>query len=173
MADTAPKAAKVVPPGEKGGTKPPPKKPTGKPAGRPPALQKQLEEFFMMGGMMVAGTINRFDGEVLAENSAELAKAWNELAQKNATIKRILEGMMETSTWSTVLMTTAAVAIPIAQNHGAIPPGVPHPFRKPPQVEKAEQAQAAAQQKPPMRPPTVGPDLSGHSPITPSNARPQ
>lgn len=130
MADSKPKAAKVSPPPaapvkEKD-------KPTGKPRGRPPELQKQLEEFFVGTGLVVSATINPFDGEVIANNAEALAESWHKIAQQNAFIKRILSSFLETSSWSAAIMATAAVAVPIMQNHRLIPAGIPHPFAKPP-----------------------------------------
>lgn len=132
MADSKPKAAKVSPPAGA-----PPKKedkPSGKPRGRPPELQKQLEEFFVGTGLVVSATINPFDGEVIASNAEALAESWHKIAQQNAFIKRILSSFLETSSWSAALMATAAVAVPIMQNHRIIPAGIPHPFAKPPRL---------------------------------------
>lgn len=136
MPDTPPKPASVKPP-KQATTKPkvdtaPPKEPSKETRGRPPALQKQLEEMFLAMSMGVAVIGDAFDGEVIAENAHGLAEAWYKLSQQNAAVKKMLEGMMQTGAWSGVMMTTAAVTIPILQNHGVIPANVPHPFKVPP-----------------------------------------
>lgn len=166
MTDSAPKAAKVNPPKEakpapkaKPKDSPPPK--SDRPKGRPPELQKQLEDMIMMAGLMTAGAINEFDGEVIRDNAASLAEAWYKVSQTNATVKRILQSMTETGAWSGAVMSTAAIAIPIMQNHGAIPAGVPHPFKKPPHLQ-------------PPQPPTNGPDPNGpYAPPMPGQVPPQ
>jgi hypothetical protein len=89
---------------------------------------------FLGIGMGVAVIGDAFDGEVVAENAHELAESWHKLAQQNPAVKRALEAMMQTGAWSGVLMTSAAVLVPILQNHGAIPADIPHPFKKPPSV---------------------------------------
>lgn len=138
MPDSKPRPATVKPP-PAATTKPradapPPKEPSKETRGRPPVLQKQLEEMFMALGMGAAVIGDSFDGEVIAENSHELAESWYKLAQQNAAVKKALEAMMQTGAWSGVVMVTAAVAVPILQNHGAIPADIPHPFRKPPAI---------------------------------------
>jgi len=165
MPDAAPKAAAVKPPGaakakESKDTKPD----TGRPVGRPPNLQKQLEDQFMTMGMMLS-MVDQFDGELVAENASELAEAWYKLAQQNKAVKRILEGIMETGAWSGVIMTTAAIAIPIADNHGLIPENIPHPFKKPPHKQSAVPMAGAPGQPAPTHAPQAG------SPIKPSGAR--
>lgn len=133
--DSAPKASKVKPPTPaKANPKSKDKEPSGKPRGRPPELQKQLEELFMGIGLVTAGAINQFDGEVIRDNAESLAKSWNQVAQQNATIRRIIASLMETGAWSGAIMATAGVVVPIMQNHKAIPANVPHPFAKPPWI---------------------------------------
>jgi hypothetical protein len=170
MPDTPPKPASVKPP-KAASTKPPkqdsppPREPSKETRGRPPILQKQLEEMFLALGMGASVIGDPFDGEVIAENAHELAEAWHKLAQQNSAVKKALEAMMQTGAWSGVLMTTAAVAIPILQNHGAIPPGVPHPFKKPPHIAAAPMFTHAGDPINGNVPPQQG------SPVTPSASR--
>jgi hypothetical protein len=123
----------------------------------------------MMAGLMTAGAINEFDGEVIRDNAASLAEAWYKVSQTNATVKRILQSMTETGAWSGAVMSTAAIAIPIMQNHGAIPDSVPHPFKKPLRLQTA--TPNAPDPRGPYAPPMPGavPPQQG-SPIQPSNA---
>lgn len=137
MPDSKPKPAAVKPPPAATKSRsdtPPPKEPSKETRGRPPVLQKQLEEMFLAMSMGVAVVGDSFDGEVIAENAHELAESWHKLAQQNPAVKRALEAMMQTGAWSGVLMTSAAVLVPILQNHGVIPADIPHPFRKPPRI---------------------------------------
>lgn len=180
MADSAPKPAPVAPPPEKDK----PKKSTNKkeksdkPRGRPPELQKQLEDMFMGVALMTSAAIDPFDGEVIRDNAANLAESWHRVAQQNATIKRILNSMMETGAWSGAIAATAAVVVPIAQNHGAIPPNVPHPFAKPPRVQAQplqaspppQQHQAAMPSQAPPPVPGAVPQGPGQSPIQQSRS---
>lgn len=172
MADTAPKPAKVNPPKPatakpKAEAKPSPK--SDKPRGRPPELQKQLEEMLMFVGLITAGAVNEFDGEVIRDNAASMAEAWHKVAQQNATVKRILSSMMETGAWSGAVAATAAVAVPILQNHGAIPAGIPHPFAKPPHIA-GRQAKPQPQGMPPNAEGVQVAPQQG-SPIAPSQSR--
>lgn len=187
MTDSAPKPTPAKPPKPRkapqaasaSATAKPPKEKSEKPRGRPPELQKQLEEILMTVGLMTSGAINEFDGEVIRDNAASMAEAWHKVAQQNATVKRILTSLMETGAWSGALMATGAVAIPILQNHGAIPANVPHPFKRPPHLQPQPQAQrppTMAHTPPtgaqPMPTPPHGgmvPPQQG-SPITPSQA---
>lgn len=171
MADSPPKPAPVAPPPDKGKKESKAKTKSDKPRGRPPELQKQLEDMFMMVGLMTSGAINEFDGEVIRDNAESLAESWNKVAQQNATVKRILNQMMETGAWSGALTATAAVAIPILQNHGAIPASIPHPFAKPPHLQSPQQQPV---QHPPManQPPVPNavPQAPGQSPIQQSRS---
>lgn len=176
MADSAPKPAKVNPPKEAKPAAPKPKPKdsappkSDRPKGRPPELQKQLEDMIMTAGLMTAGAINEFDGEVIRDNAASLAESWYKVSQTNATVKRILQSMTETGAWSGAMMASAAIAIPIMQNHGAIPASVPHPFKKPPHLQPP--APSGPDPQGPYAPPTPGqvPPQQG-SPIAPSQAR--
>lgn len=169
MPDTPPKPAQVKPP-KAAQTKPrpdspPPKEPSKETRGRPPVLQKQLEEMFLGIGMGVSVIGDTFDGEVVAENAHELAEAWFKLAQQNAAVKKALEAMMQTGAWSGVIMTSAAVAVPILQNHGVIPAEMPHPFKKPPGIANGRQFDGSGAPINANVPPQDG------SPIQPSGAR--
>lgn len=171
MADSPPKPASVKPPKAASAKSPkppadspPPRESPGR--GRPPVLKKQLEEMFLGLSMGAAVIGDQFDGEIIAENAEELAEVWYKLALQNAAVKRTLEAMMQTGAWSGVLMTTAAIVVPIAQNHGAIPPNVPHPFRKPPRI-----AMEQAVHHGPGSPINGNVPPQKGSPITPNGAR--
>lgn len=146
MPDSKPKATKAQPPPfvtEE--EKPRASAPSKKSAGRPPAMEKQLEQFFMTLGIMIS-PVNHFDSMVVVEMAEVNAKAWADLAQKNRRVKEYLEKMMETSAWGGVLMATAAIVVPVGMNHGVIPPTVPMPQEWPsPPVQQDYIAQVNAQ----------------------------
>lgn len=72
-----------------------------------------------------------YDAYVIMAKSDELAKALNALAQRNPAVHRMLFAMMNT-TDSVVLLTAAAnIAVPIAANHGLLPPAMAVTFGAP------------------------------------------
>jgi hypothetical protein len=169
MTDSAPSAARVKPP-TPAATKPKgdkstssTKQPSGKPPGRQTALEKQLEEFFMGTALIVSVAVDEFDGKVIRDNAESLAKQWNKVAQQNATVRRILTSMMEAGAWSGAITATAAVVVPIAQHHGALPATLPTPFVQSPKVKEELKTKAQEMTK---QPPQTG------SPITPSQSKP-
>lgn len=95
--------------------------------GRRPPLASQLEEF--VGSLAIMATpVDSYAGEVIAFRSRELADAWARLAQKNPTVKRVLEGMMQGGSWGEVVMVSLSVAIPIAWNRGLVRDDIAMPF---------------------------------------------
>lgn len=95
------------------------------PGSRPSAtsrakLEAKLTEFFGTTALFV-GVFNPNDGEIILRNAESLAFNWAALAEENAAVKRVLNSLMETNAWSGALLATAAVAIPIMDNHGYIP----------------------------------------------------
>jgi hypothetical protein len=105
-------------------TPPPRTPPTGSgTGGRTTAADKmeaKLVEFFSTIGL-VTSAFNQVDGFIIVENSKSLAMSWTALAQENPTVKRAINGLLETGAWSAALMASAAVVIPILDNHGYIP----------------------------------------------------
>lgn len=121
--DTEPKAGAASPPPEAKEDKP--KRPR-KPRGRPIALESELEEFFTMLGAGVM-MLDQFDGLVLVSQAGENAKALAKLANKNARVKKALEGMMQISSMGAVVGVIGATAVPILMHHQVIPPSLPMP----------------------------------------------
>lgn len=83
-------------------------------------LEAKLTEFIGTAGMVVS-MFNQTDGFIILSNAEPLAQNWTALAEENAAVKRVLNSMVETGAWSAALMATAAVALPIMDNHGYIP----------------------------------------------------
>lgn len=72
-----------------------------------------------------------YDSYVLLANAEELAKALNSLAQRNAVVHRVLFAMMNTTDSVVLLTALSNVAIPIAANHGLLPPQTAVAFNAP------------------------------------------
>lgn len=95
--------------------------------GRTPALQKKLEEFFSAPALIYSFGGDEYGAHIIATRTPAMAKAWYDLAQENAAIKRMLTRLAEGSAWGGVVLSTSAVLIPLAVHHGMLPP-VPDPF---------------------------------------------
>lgn len=98
-----------------------PKAREARPGGRKPALQKSLEELFATPALAYSFAGDAWAAELIATRTEAMAEAWYELGQKNAAVKRILNRLVEGSAWGGVLMSTAAVLVPLAQHHGIVP----------------------------------------------------
>jgi hypothetical protein len=167
MADTPPKAVKMDPPGkEKEKVENPnaPKRSRGRPKGSTTGVEKMREpltEFFgaLAIPFYVAGDLHC--GQIMTNGAQPMADAWINVAKQNAGVKRILEGLTQGSAWGAVFMSTAAVAIPIANHHGA---RVPNPFSA--VVAQAERETAANGTDPLGQPVRAGaqwsPDMGAH-----------
>lgn len=126
MADTPPRRTTRRRPPSAGGQAPPSGEqqqapPISEAQPRPPrkgSLEARLGEliggfalpFAAMGDMHCAG--------VIAQRGPALAGAWAELAQQNAAVKRVLERMLSGGAWGGVIVSTLAIAVPMAQHHG-------------------------------------------------------
>lgn len=142
--DSTPKGGSVDPPPLVEEDKPKKSKPK-KPRGRPIALETELEEFFTQMGM-VAMMVDQFDGLVITNQAADNARALAKLANKNARVKKALEGMMQVSSLGAVMGVVGATAVPILMNHGVIPPSLPMPeewLEPPVRLEFKKQVQDA------------------------------
>jgi len=134
-------AAQVVePPGPK---KEPPKRQASRrtPAVRVKPLEARLTEFFgeikvheasqMPYYTGISGAVaifNPADGQVIAMKSANMAKAWANLADNNERVKRYLEYMLSGGAWGEVFVATTPVIFAIAMNHGLMPSALFGPF---------------------------------------------
>lgn len=97
-----------------------------RPAGRQPALQKKLEELFQ-GIATIVLVVNVEDAIIIEAAAPKLAKAYYDLSLENKYVKQMLERLVETSAWTSAVMITGMVLLPIAANHGLIPEGFPMP----------------------------------------------
>lgn len=80
----------------------------------------------------IAYGFNKFDGTVILNGTPQLAHSLVELADVNPNVRRALEASVSGAAWLGVAVAAAAIIIPIAANHGALPPqfkgGVPDTF---------------------------------------------
>lgn len=82
-------------------------------------LEQSLEELFSALALpfMLAGDTHC--ANIIAQGSPKMAEAWVKLADENPGVKRVLTKLTEGSAWGGVILSTAAVAVPIAAHHGA------------------------------------------------------
>lgn len=145
--DATPKATSAVPPPDAESEDAPKRK--RRPKGRPIALETELAEFFTNLGAMVM-MADQFDGLVIVNQAEDNAKALAKLANKNARIKKMLEGMMEVSSLGAVAGVVGATAIPILMHHGVIPLELPMPnewLEPPERIQFREEMKAKAEGK--------------------------
>ena len=65
---------------------------------------------------------NKFDGQVILSGTPALAHSLVELADTDPRIRRSLESFVTGAAWTSVALAAAAIIVPIAANHGALPP---------------------------------------------------
>lgn len=135
MTDNPPRPAPVKPPDteqKKQEDKAPKKDKAPKRSPGRPTKQAQMEESLnelFLGLAAPFAIVGDFHCATIITNGApQLAKSWSELAQQNKVVKSFIESMMGGSAWMGVIMSTAAVTIPVMQHHGAYPQNWPNPF---------------------------------------------
>lgn len=77
-----------------------------------------LEKTYSAVGMGLM-LVNSADAQIIASNAHELAESWRGLLETNAKVRAQFLKMLESSGWSTVIMTHLMVALPIIKNHKA------------------------------------------------------
>jgi hypothetical protein len=125
--------------------------------GRKLPLENQLRELFdaVAGGVSMA---DAFSGQVIGNQSEELAYGYAKLAKEDARVRAFLEKALTGSAYSAVVVPTVMTVIPIAWHFGLVPAkiGVPVTFmsgvplitrtEEREGVEAAQKAQAEAAQ---------------------------
>lgn len=101
-------------------------------AGRTPALQASLEELFATPALAYSFAGDEWAAELVTTRSKAFARDCYELAQKNPAVKRLLTRLVEGSAVGAVLMSGAAIFVPLAQHHGLIPGADPFALFYPP-----------------------------------------
>jgi hypothetical protein len=90
----------------------------GSRAPRTGQLETKLGEFFGAFSLVFAAAGDDYCAWVVASRSPQLASAWADLAKQNPAVKRVLEGLVEGSAWGGVIISSLAIALPIAKHHG-------------------------------------------------------
>jgi len=83
-------------------------------------LKPRLLEAIGGVGLMVS-MVNPADGNAILAGAEQLAGALDNLARENPAVRRALEAALTGGAWSGVILAVAAIALPIAGNHGLIP----------------------------------------------------
>jgi hypothetical protein len=81
-------------------------------------LEDSLNEFLGLIPMTIAMTGDQELAVVVAARTPAMAEAWIDLAMRNNGVKRVLDKLVEGSAWGGVIISTTAVALPIAQRTG-------------------------------------------------------
>lgn len=105
-----------------------PKRKPGPPTARR-KLENQLEEIVVGTGMALITVGQVHDGVVLVSRGEGLVKAWVDVSEHNEAVARVLNKLVEGGVWSGVIISTASVVIPIAQNHIRPIEHLPLPFQ--------------------------------------------
>lgn len=148
--DTAPPATpkKVLPPPE---SKPTQGRPKGSTTKAPPKSVGKIEETLnsYIAGLAMAAAASGDDvsAVVLTIRGPGLASAWAELARINPGVRRALERLTTGGAWSGVIMSTLAVAMPIAEAKGVLPPNVPNLWKLSPEEYDLIQDQRRAKEQ--------------------------
>lgn len=71
-----------------------------------------------MPSLAFAAAGDLYCAELWAARSDMLASSWYELSKQNASVRRVLEQLVEGSAWGGVIMSTLAITLPIAKHHG-------------------------------------------------------
>jgi hypothetical protein len=77
----------------------------------------------------VVGFASPIDAVIIDERAPAVARAWGDLAAKNASVARVLERLGQPSVWSEAVMQTAMMVGTIAAAHNMLPPAVDGFFR--------------------------------------------
>lgn len=84
------------------------------------ALTKPLQAMIGNIGLLV-GVFNQTDGLIIIDGAEDLAKALDKWAKESDRVYNTLEAMFQFSLGAEVTTAVAAIALPIAANHGLIP----------------------------------------------------
>ncbi len=108
-----------------------PKRSTAKPTPRRASLESRLAGSIagigtavMVSGVATGKPALQADGQLIVEHSGNIAAALDKVAKDNPAVARALEQMLTAGVWGGLAVALMPVALGIAANHGAIPPGV-------------------------------------------------
>lgn len=106
-----------------------PTRKVNEPASKPGEFTQPLSDLYSMIALGVSvmdarsGHDDHNCAQTIAENADTIAAAWDDLAQKNAGVRRALRKMVQGGAWAGVIGAHVPIALAIASNHmpGAIP----------------------------------------------------
>jgi hypothetical protein len=81
-----------------------------------------------MIGTVVAFT-SPLDAVIIEHQAPAVARAWGDLAARNASVARVLDRLGQPSVWSEAVMSTAMLVGALGSAHKLLPPPVDHFFR--------------------------------------------
>jgi hypothetical protein len=82
---------------------------------------REVGQQIASGGLIVAAFGDAHCGMILAQNGPALGDAYGKLADKNARVLAVMEGMVNGGVYAEVIVVTMAVLIPILAHHGLAP----------------------------------------------------
>lgn len=96
----------------------------------PPSKKGEFKDDLMALYATAAMGIGLKDPEcakTIIENGEKCAESWDELAQKNESVRKVLRTLTATSAWSAVIMAHMPIAMAVMAHHGpGFAPAVPH-----------------------------------------------
>lgn len=101
---------------------------------RPPAtaraktIERRLEELIASFALGFAMMGDDYCANVVAHGAPHLAQAWANLAKESPAVRAVIERLLRGGAWGGVVISTLAIALPIAQHHNIYPQRMPNPF---------------------------------------------
>jgi hypothetical protein len=86
-----------------------------------PKLQQQLEELLMLPTLATSMMGDEYPTFIISTRAPAVAEAWYNLSRENVTVRKMLERLVEGSAVGAVLLSSAAMVIPVAGYYGLIP----------------------------------------------------
>lgn len=90
-------------------------------APRKPELQRKLEELLASPALIYGAIGDEYPANLLAARTPAMAEAWYELSKTNPAVKRLLESLTTGSAMGAVVLSSAAVVVPLLIHHGMLP----------------------------------------------------
>lgn len=103
-----------------------PKRGPGRPRGAKTGQRNLAPELHALIGQvgMVVYVVHQGDGEAVLAGAEGLAKALDNLARRNPSVYRTLDKVLTAGVYGELATAVAAIAIPIAANHGLLPESI-------------------------------------------------
>lgn len=99
------------------------------PASKPGEFVDDLERLYKMAAMGVdfmdgmRGNLDHNCGDTIKDNAHDIAVKWDELAQKDDSVRKMLRMLTQGSSWGGLMMAHAPIALALLSNHapGSLP----------------------------------------------------